>query len=360
MLEAVAAHGLLDDSPSDITPLSDREFSDFVSGCERHRLVGLAGAAARSGALPFERSQHQRLEDRLREWLAHGLRAERLTLAAADVLAAAGIEHRILKGIALAHTVYPDPAWRVFGDADLLVPADALTTAAHVLGSALGLERPVGELRQGFDDRFGKEAMLRSREGLELDVHRTFVAGALGLTVHLPDLFDPGHTFTLGEHRLEMLPPPHLLLHAAYNAVLGDWPPRLIALRDVAQVLLTCPPADAEVLALAHRWQAEAVLARGLVEAWEVLSPPVSPSLVEWARTYRPRRVERLVLASHLGRARAYTRHLAALVVLHGGSTRFAYLRAIAWPQPAYLASRGTTRGRFASRVLARFRRPGP
>ena len=86
----------------------------------------------------------------------------------------AGIESRVLKGVALAHTAYDDPADRVFADVDLLVPGDELTRAATVLTAALGAERPVPEIRPGFDDRFGKEAMLKV-DGLELDLHRTFV-----------------------------------------------------------------------------------------------------------------------------------------------------------------------------------------
>ena len=46
-----------------------------------------------------------------------------MLLRALEVLAAAGIPSRVLKGVALAHTAYPQPELRVFGDVDLLVPS---------------------------------------------------------------------------------------------------------------------------------------------------------------------------------------------------------------------------------------------
>ena len=159
------------------------------------------------GALPVTASQHDRVEERLEAWLAHALRIERLLLDATAALDAAGLEHRVLKGAALAHLAYPDPAWRVFGDLDLLVPGPDLTMAVGVLERALGVSRVEAELRPGFDDRFGKEALLRAPGGPELDLHRTFVQGALGLTVELGDLFVPGQQFSLGGRPLQALPP---------------------------------------------------------------------------------------------------------------------------------------------------------
>ena len=49
-----------------------------------------------------------------------------------------------------------------------------------MLEPALGLSRVEAELRPGFDDRFGKEALLQAPGGPELDLHRTFAQGASG------------------------------------------------------------------------------------------------------------------------------------------------------------------------------------
>jgi hypothetical protein len=355
-LRAVAAYGLPGAPRLPGEPLADDRFAALLLSCEPHRLLGFMGAAARCGDLQLRDGQRDRLEEFLQSWLANALRVEALLLGAVEVLDAAGIEHRVLKGVALAHTVYPDPAWRVFGDVDVLVPAAAFTCAAETLGRELGTRRDAPELRPGFDTRFAKEALLRTADGLELDLHRTFVEGALGLTVHLPDLFASGQTFDLGGRQLRTLPPPQQLLHAAYAAVLGDWPPRRSAQRDVAQIVLALDPPPVEVLELAGRWRASAVLARALTGTWEALTPGPAPPLVEWARSYRPGSLERLLLASHVGPARAYTRHAAALLVVPGLLGRLAYLRAIAWPQRAYLEARGFTRAGFSSRAVRRGR----
>jgi hypothetical protein len=285
------------------------------------------------------------------------LRVEALLLEVASALDTAGVEHRVLKGVALAHTTYPDPAWRVFGDVDVLVRPHAFTTAVELLGTKLHLERKIPELRRGFDARFGKEALLRAEGRPELDLHRTFVEGALGLTIHLPDLFAPGRDFVLGGRRLTALPAPQQLLHAAYTAVVGDRPPRLSALRDVLQVLQEEQPAADETLELARRWRCQAVLARGISSAWKTLAPRHdAPPLIRWAQSYRPAPMERLLAASHVGPARAYTRHAAALLVVPGLDARLAYLRAIAWPQRRYLAARGLPRVGFPVRLWRRAR----
>ena len=181
----------------------------------------------------------------------------------------------------------------------------------------------------------------------------------MGLRIDLSDLFVPGHAFELGGRRLTSLPAPHQLLHAAYASVVGDWPPRLSAQRDVAQVLLTLDPAPDEVLDLARRWQARALLATALHESWETLTPEPRPVLVEWAQSYRPGTLERLLLASQQGPARAYTRHVAALLVARGLRARGAYLRAIVWPDRSYLEARRLSRGRFAARAIRGLRPRG-
>ncbi len=352
---SIARHGLPGDPPaSGIGPLHDDEFSRLLLECEHHRLLGLLGAAVRAEVVLVTPGQHEDLERLLQAWLAHALRVERLLLDATRALDAAGLEHRVLKGAALAHLAYPDPAWRVFGDLDLLVPAARLHEAATILGPALDLERVEPELRPGFDDRFGKEAMLTGEGRPELDLHRTFVEGGLGLTIHLPDLFEPGQPFTLGDREFQALPAPQLLLHAAFSAVVGDWPPRLGSVRDVAQVLLVQEPDRDTVLAFARRWRAEPLLARALTTAWDLLEPEAVPPLVDWARARRTSRRERWLLAAHLGPGRASSRRLAGLAVLPGLSSRVAYLHAVAWPSRAYLERRGLRRRDHVCRGLSR------
>jgi hypothetical protein len=252
--------------------------------------------------------------------------------------------------------VYADPALRVFGDVDVLVPSADFSRVARVLESELGARRVLPELRPGFDARFGREAMLRSATGLELDIHRTFVDGAFGLTVDLDDLFTLPRQFSLGRREIPTLPAPQQFLNACYAAALADWPPRLASQRDVVQLLEVDAPSSDDVLDLARRWRAEAVVARAVCGASEALHPQFTHPLFAWARDFRPTPLDRLLLASYRGPARGFTAHGAALLVVPGVTGKLAYLRAIALPQPAYLEQRGVSRGGFVGRAISRLR----
>jgi hypothetical protein len=348
---AIAAYGLPTSHVLEVDDVHD--FMALLQECERERLTGLLARAVRDGSLKIGDDELERLEHVYRGWLTHALRAERLLLDTTALLDRSGIESRVLKGVALSHTAYPEPSDRVFGDVDLLVPGDRLHAASELLAAHFEVRRAQPELRPGFDDRFGKEVMLRIG-AVELDIHRTFVEGAYGLTVRLDDLFAPPYRFPLGGCELDALPQPQRLLHACYSAAFGDWPPRLMSLRDVAQLLFKEQPHIVDVLAMARAWRAEAVVARAITTTWEVLAITVQPPVVQWARSYRPNRTERLLLRAHEGPARAFTRHVAALVVLPKARDRIDYLRAIALPQREYLEARGLTLGSHLSRTWRR------
>jgi Uncharacterised nucleotidyltransferase len=343
----IAAYGLPSRRAIERIDLTGNGFDDLLAACEQHRLLGLLAKSVREGALDLSDEQADTFEQKYRAWLTHALRVERLLLEATTALDRAGIASRVLKGVALAHTAYDDPSERVFGDVDLLVPGAELSRSAEVLASAFGGERPQPELRPGFDDRFGKEVMLRI-DGVELDLHRTFVEGAYGLTVNLDDLFAPPYRFPLGVCELEALPMPQRLLHACYAAAFGDWPPRLSSLRDVAQLIHREKPNLLDVLFMAREWHCEPIVARAVNLAWDELALTTRPPIVEWASRFEPNRYQRLMLSWHEGPARAFTGQLAALFVLRGTSTRLAYLRAIMFPQRSYLVARGfSARGHF-------------
>jgi Uncharacterised nucleotidyltransferase len=353
-LAACAAYGLPTSKWLPPGPLARDVFTSLVAEAEHHRVLGFLGEAVRGGALAVDPDQHVDLEEKLERWLAHALRVEALLLSTIEELERAGIDHRVFKGVALANTVYEDPSLRVFADIDVLVPSSDFAVAASLLAAALGTHRSVPELRPGFDARFGREAMLRSDAGLELDVHRTFVDGAYGLTVELDDLFVNPRTFALGGRDVATLPPVHQLLSSCYSAALGDWPARLASQRDVVQLLHVDAPSTDDVLALARRWRAEPVVACAIAQSWAALEPQFAPPLVEWARNYVPGAFDRILLASYRGPARGLTTQAAGVLVVPGAGLKLAYLRAITTPQRGYLQERGLTAGDRWRRGLAR------
>lgn len=357
LASAIAAHGIPTRHALPGAPVADDDFHQLLVVCEQHRLLGFLGFAVGAGAFPVTDEQRDAVEEQLGAWSAHALRVERLLLRTLDLLAARGIESRVLKGVALAHTAYPQPELRVFGDVDLLLPSARLLDAVDALTAGLGAERAQPELRPGFDERFGKEVMLRVGDHLELDLHRVFVEGPFGLTIRLDDLFSPPYRFPLAGYELEALPMPQRLLHACYAAVLGDWPPRLVALRDVAQLVVHEQPNLLDVLLMARAWRCEIVVARAISLAWCELEVDVRPPIVKWAEGFESSRVDRALLASYEGPARAFTRHLAALVVLHGLRDRVEYATAIAFPQRDYLRRRGFSGWEHVNRAWQGLRR---
>ena len=86
-------------------------------------------------------------------------------------------------------------------------------------------------------------------DGLEIDLHRVFVAGPFGLAIEPADLFADPDDIAIGDHTV---PAPNAIvrfLHACYHVALTS--PRLIATRDVVQIVtLTDLDVDA-ALALA-------------------------------------------------------------------------------------------------------------
>ena len=133
----------------------------------------------------------------------------------------------------VARTAYPDPALRSFGDVDILVDgADFDAAVAH-------LERGGGharyrEPRRNFTARFGKGVCVVTADGLEIDLHRVFVAGPFGLAIDPADLFADPEDIEIGDRAV---PAPNAnvrFLHACYHVALTS--PRLTATRDVAQI----------------------------------------------------------------------------------------------------------------------------
>jgi hypothetical protein len=212
----------------------------------------------------------------------------------------------------------------------------------------LGAVRTYDEPRPGFDRRFGKGANL-DVGGLGVDLHRTLTLGPYGLTIDLDELLACAATVEVAGRPLPCLDPEAALLHSAIHAVLGDWPPRLLVLRDVVQ--LTLGPVDLDrTLRLARSWQVEAPLARAVCVAWSTLAAPPH-ALERWARAFRPCSRDERWLALYTGPDRRYRRlALGALEAIPTLAGKLAYLRALAVPDRHFLDGR---EGTYTARLRA-------
>ncbi|MPZ64383.1 MAG: hypothetical protein GEU83_02255 [Pseudonocardiaceae bacterium] len=330
-------------------PLDDGAWASVLPAARAHRVTGLLRATIDGGALPVTETQAQQARSAHRSGMVRALSLERELIAVVDLLAESAIETRVLKGSAVAHLDYQQPALRSFIDLDILVRPVDIDRAVRVLVAA-GFVRTLAEPRPGFDRRFDKGTTLRSPAGFELDLHRTFVLGPWGVLVDIDGLWDCGQEFTVGGRSLRALSRPNRLMHACYHAALGDWPLRLASLRDVAE-MLPDPGQDGETLIqLASAWGVEAVVAAAVADAHRLLGIPAAGELALWAQHHVPSRRDLARLALHTRYDKTFAAQaLATLPVIPGLRAKAAYLRALVLPDRQYTA------GRHAS-ALARFR----
>lgn len=349
-LRAIVAHGLPGALPAQPpTPLDDRRWQELLLHARMQRLTPLLARAVTAGTFPATDTQAKEAIAVDTEALARVLVLETTLVHVAALLDDAQVAVRVLKGPAVAHLDYPDPAWRDFGDLDLLIHPDHLDRTIAVL-TGHGFVRRFPEPRAGFDRRFTKSVSMADRHGLEFDLHRTLAPGALGLRVRVDMLWDdPPTEFHLGGRVLHALGPEERLLHACYHAVLGNSPPRFVPLRDIAQLLLADAVDPDRVRRLATAWRGQAVVAHAINTAWSSLHLTDQVALTTWAREYTPRGREGKELARAISPRYTFTAQAVdAVRAIDRPSDRVAYLVALAFPNRRYLGGRHRS---FAARL---------
>jgi len=345
-LQGVAAIGLPGRSGVlPVAPLGDREWRSFLSRVREQRLVGYLHQAVDAGVFPVTEEQATAVAELHLQSCVNALRLDQLLLDVVELLSAEGIEIVVLKGTALAHLVYPDPAVRVFGDVDLLLRSDQYDRGIELLVKA-GCHRQTAQARPGFERRFAKGTTLTARDGHELDVHRNLVFGTFGFVIDLDELFRSSVEFQLGDRRLRALGPETRLLHACYHAALGDPKPRYSSVRDVAQMLTTGDHDVSRVLELTRRWQSEAVLSRAIELCRSHLGVEVSGPLVDAVGGYEPTRRESRAIASYVGPNRHFAAKVrASLPYVDGLRSKAAFVTAVVVPEPEFALSHGEEPG---------------
>ena len=282
LLRGVAGYGLAG-SKLELPPsLDDEAWDRLRAQANDQRVAGFLLDALKDGHLGAtdERIEQVRADEASSMALAVAL--ERHLLNIGDVLTTADVEWRLLKGPALAHLDYPNASKRSFGDIDLLVREAHYDAACRAL-LGVGGKRRFAEPKAGFDRRFGKGVCFEMPSGYELDLHRSFVAGPFGLLVQQNDLFANPSEIVLAGRTVKTLGREQRFLHACYHAVLGARPPRLVPLRDIAQILFN--PLDlAAVEAITRRWNVDGLVALAISTVWDAFELADSVPLSEWAR----------------------------------------------------------------------------
>jgi hypothetical protein len=338
LLALVAAEGLPRRHPPAAITLDDVTFAALLDAAARERITGHLDRALQSGWLGASDEQRDEALRRHESILSVDLILERLLVDTSQLLSEAGIQHRALKGPVVARTAYPDPALRSFGDVDLLVEGTRFDDAVAQLERAGGHAR-YREPRRNFTARFGKGVCVVNTDGLEIDVHRVFVAGPFGLAIDPRDLFADAEDIVIGG---AAVPAPNAsvrFLHACYHVALTS--PRLTATRDVAQIASRTDLAVEEALALAARWRGRAVVQRALHLTRARLPADLAGPLYAWADTFRPDRFERAALRPYTSTSRSYAAQMAAgMWALRGFRPRVEYAAALLVPDRSYVRER--------------------
>lgn len=272
----VAGFGLPTATRPPEQPLGDAPWRALRDECDRHGLSGLLVGAVADGAFPVsdgQRADAARLEVELTDRRIDYERRVGRVLAWFDD---AGIETRVLKGVAVARLDYSDEQLRPTGDLDVLVRADRVESAAGRLVAAGGV-RADPEPAPGWSRLVGKGATVFVPEvGLEVDLHRILTWGPLGVRVPADGLWERHRTFRLADVDRSTLGLEETLLHAcAHLVILGV--ARAREARDVAQLALAPDLDVARLGELARRWGQGSVVATALAVAGRELglSPEV-------------------------------------------------------------------------------------
>jgi hypothetical protein len=346
VLRFVAGFGLPGGSAScNDEPLPVQVWSFVMADTRNQRLAGLLMAAVEAGALRVTDDQRAEVEELHLGACGMVLRLERRLVEVAGLLDAAGIDLVVLKGTAVAHLAYPDPAMRMFGDNDLLLRSEQFDDAVELL-CRNGHVRQTAPARAGYERRFAKGTTLSGQDGDELDLHRNLVFGTFGFRIDLDELFESAVPFEVGGRVLRGLGPEARLLHACYHAGLGDPQPRYGSVRDVAQMLAFGTHDPARVLALARAWESEAVLARAVQLCEDLLGYRPDDEVACTVRGHVPTARERRAIDSYVGDNRRFAaKVVASLPYIDGFGNKAAFVTSVAFPQKGFAESFGGRSG---------------
>jgi hypothetical protein len=250
----------------------------------------------------------------------------------------AGVDARVLKGVAVAHLDHVDPSFRASADHDLLVPGADVEAAVDLLVQQ-GFRRELPERRAGFDRRFAKDVTLQRRDHAEVDLHRLPIAGPLGLALDVDALWAGRASFRLGGREVPALDATARFCHAAWSLALTDPAPRLVPALDMVAIDLA-HGIDADRLeALAPVGAGRGAIDRAIALAAELLGPA--------ARTLLPTagppmsRAEARAIAAYPGQGGSKAAYLLrGTGSLAGWRDRAQYVHGLVAPTRAYRRAR--------------------
>ncbi len=325
-------------------PASDAiPWAEVLSLVEGSNVAPAVYAAARDMAMPA--GVHDALEQAFYRSAAANTRCLHQLAGVADALARTGAPLLLLKGAALAETLYGDPGLRTIGDIDLLIPREAVGPCRDAL---LGL----GYRPTQLEEQPGSLLATSNQEAFEPPPpHRTLVE----LHWHILDVpyylhhipvawfWENSEAAEIAGRTFRVLTPEANLIYLPAHLAFHHRFQRLHSLFDLALLIARNRERIdwARVAAAAHSFELLTALAETLdrlARCWPTLpldearrQVAAGAPLAMDARIYR-----HLIAAPRSTPLRFYT----TLVTLPDLAARVRYARLVVFPQPGYMRSR--------------------
>jgi hypothetical protein len=273
-------------------PLSDSAWDRFLRFVEEQRVTGLLQAAI--GAMPTIESQRRSAALAHRIAIATDLRIEATLLTLAEGFDRQQISWRVIKGVAGARQLYPDPSLRTTGDVDVVVLPSHYRSALEAVGQAFEVAADY-PAHGPASARHGKGHTFVTVDGVELDVHRAVRGPLRRYEIPTAALFSAPQSIRIRERDL---PVPttcvtvlQAMLHLAKEGGRTGTPARLSTLSDVLFAREFHPRAylEAQALAATCGCATPAAWADAVAEAWlprrVAETPSTGQASVPWAVT---------------------------------------------------------------------------
>lgn len=318
--------------------------ADLLAVAPHEGLVALLGAAIDEGAVVVDDASRSAVGAAWAEAMARCVQLDTLLRSVSQQLSVAGIDHRVLKGAAVASLDEVQPAWRTYSDVDVLVPGGSLMAAARSL-AALQLRPLVAPVSERWAQRYAKSLTLVGADGAQVDLHRQLTPGVFGERVASSALFGGSEAVAVGDAVVPALARPHRFLHACYHASLGG----VRGARHRRDILLLARSVRvAEVAALWGEGWSPTVVA----DALQFASPHgvgLSDEWAEWQRTLEPSAADAALLATYAG---SFGDQAGAAMRARGPWAAAQYAWPLLWPSRAHLRSRGRSRREHLASLL--------
>ena len=355
--QLVLGWGLL--APRTGSVVLDEQQTEAVLGWAlRERIDGVLWTVVADGRLETTAEGAERVRDAHTTAQHLTLGCEAVAAEVAAILSNCGIQAWLLKGLAAGHLDYPHPELRSAVDADILVARADLVRATNALVGE-GFTRAEPGLATWWEARFARAVVLRSRDGVEVDLHAALAAGYFGTKLdHGRLLALGGDPIDLGGVATQGLAGPARLLSSAYAAVLSRGT-RARLHRDLLQQLLVTGCDWEEAARLAAAGDGEPVLALALTQAAGAVGYHGPHAALAWARTVVPSpRAERALQLASAGVESGWPADARSALLALRPADKARFLTGAAFPPAAHRRTRGRSVRQQLGRGLGWLRRP--